>query len=114
MRKRTNRVEIKLNNDEYAHLNNLVQASNLSRESYLRMCINGLVPKPSPSTELIETIGILRQIAESLNDISKSVYTQNGINESIYVQNFELLQNQINEIMILIREPMELKLPMMQ
>lgn len=114
MRKRANRVEIKLNDAEYAHLNNLVQASNLSRESYLRMYINGLVPKPSPSTELTETIGILRQIAESLSDISKSVYTQNGIDESMYIQNFELLQNQINEIMILIREPMELKFPMVQ
>ena len=114
MRKRTNRVEIKLNDDELSHLNKLVKESNLSRESYLRMCINGLVPKPSPSTELIEIIVILRQIAESLSDISKSVYTQNGIDESIYVQNFELLQNQINEIMILIREPMELKLPITQ
>ena len=114
MRKRTNRVEIKLNDDELSHLNKLVKESNLSRESYLRMCINGLVPKPSPSTELIETIGILRQIAESLSDISKSVYTQNCIDESIYIHNFEQLQNQINEIMILIREPTELKFPLTQ
>lgn len=114
MRKRTKQFVVRLNDDELNHLNKLVQESNLSRESYLRMCINGLVSKPSPSTELIEIIGILRQIAESLSDISKSVYTQNGIDESIYVQNFELLQSQINEIMILIREPMELKLPMTQ
>lgn len=106
MRKRTNRVEIKLNDYELNHLNRLVKESNLSRESYLRMCINGLVPKPSPSTELIETIEILREIAKSLSDISKSVSTQNGIDESMYIQNFELLQNQINEIMILIREPL--------
>lgn len=106
MRKRTNRVEIKLNDYELNHLNRLVKESNLPRESYLRMCINGLVPKPSPSTELIETIGILREIAKSLSDISKSVSTQNGIDESMYIQNFELLQNQINEIMILIREPL--------
>ena len=114
MRKRTNRVEIKLNDAEYAHLNNLVHASNLSRESYLRMCINGLVPRPAPSVELVKVTQVLRQIAESLNDISKSVYTQNGIDESIYVQNFELLQNQINEIMILIRKPTELKFTLTQ
>lgn len=114
MRKRTKQFVIRLNDDELNHLNKLVKASNLSRESYLRMCINGLVPKPSPSTELIETIGILRQIAESLSYISKNAYTQNGIDESMYIQNFELLQNQINEIMILIREPMELKFPMAQ
>lgn len=114
MRKRTKQFVIRLNDDELNHLNKLVKASNLSRESYLRMCINGLVPKPSPSTELIETIGILRQIAESLSYISKSVYTQNGIDESMYIQNFELLQNQINEIMILIREPTELKFTLTQ
>lgn len=114
MRKRTKQFVIRLNDDELNHLNKLVKESNLSRESYLRMCINGLVPKPSPSTELIETIRILRQISESLSDISKSVYTQNGIDESMYIQNFELLQNQINEIMILIREPMELKFPITQ
>lgn len=114
MRKRTKQFVIRLNDDEFNHLNKLVKESNLSRESYLRMCINGLVPKPSPSTELIETIRILRQIAESLNDISKSVYTQNGVDETMYIQNFELLQNQINEIMILIREPMELKFSMAQ
>lgn len=114
MRKRTKQFVVRLNDDELNHLNKLVKASNLSRESYLRMCINGLVPKPSPSTELIEIIEILRQIAESLSDISKCVYTQNGIDESIYIHNFEQLQNQINEIMILIREPMELKFPMVQ
>lgn len=114
MRKRTKQFVIRLNDDELNHLNKLVKASNLSRESYLRMCINSLVPKPSPSTELIETIGILRQIAEFLSDISKSVYTQNGIDESMYIQNFELLQNQINEIMILIREPTELKFTLTQ
>ena len=114
MRKRSKQFVIRLNADELNHLNKLVKASNLSRESYLRMCINGLVPKPSPSTELIETIGILRQIAEFLSDISKSVYTQNGIDESMYIQNFELLQNQINEIMILIREPTELKFTLTQ
>jgi len=114
MRKRTNRVEIKLNDAEYAHLNNLVQASNLSRESYLRMCINGLVPRPAPSVALVEVIQVLRQIANSLSDISKCVYTQNGIDESMYIHNFELLQNQINEIMILIREPTELKFPITQ
>ena len=114
MRKRTKQFVIRLNDDELNHLNKLVKASNLSRESYLRICINGLVPKPSPSTELIEIIGILRQIAESLSDISISVYTQNGIDESMYIQNFELLQNQINEIMILIREPTELKFTLTQ
>lgn len=52
MRKRTKQFVIWLNDDELNHLNKLVQESNLSRESYLRMCINGLVPKPSPSAKV--------------------------------------------------------------
>ena len=111
MLKLTYRDVIKLNDAEKTQKNNLVHASNLSRESYLRMCINGLVPRQAPSVELVEVIQVLRQIADSLSDISKCVYAQNGIDESMYIHNFELLQNQINEIMILIREPTELKFP---
>ena len=109
MRKRTNRVEIKLNDAEYAHLNNLVYASNLSRESYLRMCINGLVPRPAPSVELVEVIQVLRQIAESINKLAEEVYKQNKIDNSIYTENYEVLQKQINEIMILIRQPINME-----
>lgn len=114
MRKRNKQFVIRLTDSEWNHLNELVKYSGQSRESYLRMCINGLVPKPAPSVELVEVIQVLRQIANSLSDISKYVYAQNGIDESMYIHNFELLQNQINEIMILIREPTELKFPITQ
>lgn len=103
-------IKVRLSLDEFNHLNELVKASHLSRESYLRMCISGLVAKPSPSTELIAVIQTLRQIADSMNDI----VIQNSIDDSVYQENYELLQQQINEIMILIREPTELKFPLTQ
>ena len=90
------------------NLNMLVKESNLSRESYLRMCINGLVPRPVPSKELIEVIEILREISEKLNQIAISVYTQNTMDKSFYMKNYEKLQDQINEIMILIRQPIDI------
>lgn len=114
MRKRNKQFVIRLSDSEWNHLNELVKYSGQSRESYLRMCVNGLVPRPAPSVELVEVIQVLRQIANSLSDISKCVYAQNGIDESMYIHNFELLQNQINEIMILIREPTELRFPITQ
>lgn len=114
MRKRNKQFVIRLSDSEWNHLNELVKYSGQSRESYLRMCINGLVPRPAPSVELVEVIQVLRQIANSLSDISKCVYAQNGIDESMYIHNFKLLQNQINEIMILIREPTELRFPITQ
>ena len=100
-------IKVRLTNQDFDHLNNLVKESSLSRESYLRMCINGLVP--IPSKELIEVIKILREIAEKMNQIAISVYTQNGINKSLYMENYEKLQQQINEIMILIRQPINME-----
>lgn len=102
-------IKVRLTNQDFEHLNKLVKESNLSRESYLRMCINGLLPRPAPSKELIEIIEILREIAENMNQIAISVYTQNEIDKSFYMENYEKLQDQINEIMILIRQPINME-----
>lgn len=109
MRKRSKQFVIRLSESEWNHLNELVKESNLSRESYLRMCINGLVPRPTPTKEFIEVIKILREIAENMNQIAISVYTQNAIDKSFYMENYEKLQDQINEIMILIRQPINME-----
>ncbi len=102
-------IKVRLTNQDFEHLNKLVKESNLSRESYLRMCINGLLPRPAPSKEFIEVIEILREIAENMNQIAISVYTQNEIDKSFYMENYEKLQDQINEIMILIRQPINME-----
>lgn len=102
-------IKIRLINSELNHLNLLASTAKMSRESYLRMCINGLVPKPAPSVELVEVIQVLRQIAESINRIAEEVYKQNKIDNSIYTENYEALQKQINEIMILIRQPINME-----
>ena len=73
MRKRSKQFVIRLSESEWNHLNEMVKESNLSRESYLRMCINGLLPRPVPTKELIELIEILREIAENMNQIAISV-----------------------------------------
>lgn len=109
MRKRSKQFVIRLSESERNHLNELVKESNLSRESYLRMCINGLLPRPVPTKELIELIEILREIAENMNQIAISVYTQNAMDKSFYMENYEKLQDQINEIMILIRQPINME-----
>lgn len=109
MRKRSKQFVIRLSESEWNHLNEMVKESNLSRESYLRMCINGLLPRPVPTKEFIEVIKILREIAENMNQIAISVYTQNAIDKSFYMENYEKLQDQINEIMILIRQPINME-----
>ena len=102
-------IKVRLTNKDLDHLNNLVKESNLSRESYLRMCINGLLPRPAPTKEFIEVIEILREISENMNQIAISVYTQKEIDKSFYMENYEKLQEQISEIMILIRQPINME-----
>ena len=104
MRRRNKRIEVKMNDEELKHLNHLVRQSKLSRESYLRMIINGLVPRASPSDELIDTILILRKISNDIYQLSI-----NNPNTIQYQYDFELLQEQINQIMILIRQPTNLE-----
>lgn len=102
-------IKIRLTNEDFDHLNRLAQESNLSRESYIRMCINGLVPRPTPSTELVEVTQVLRQIAESINRIAVEFYKQSKMDDSVYMENYEALQKQINQIMILIRQPINME-----
>lgn len=105
MKSKKKEIKLRLNNQELQHLNSLVKQSKLSRESYLRMLINGLVPRASPSEELIDTILILRNISNSIYQLSI-----NNPNVVQYQSDFELLQEQINQIMILIRQPTNLEL----
>ena len=44
MNKRIYEIKVRLVADEMAYLNQLVAASGLSRETYLRMVISGVVP----------------------------------------------------------------------
>ena len=42
MRKRNRRINVRLSKDEYEYLNGLVEETQLSREEYLRVLINGV------------------------------------------------------------------------
>ena len=54
--RRKNRVEIRLSDDELNHLNVAVAKTGLSREAYLRLIIQKIVPAEKPYPDLKETI----------------------------------------------------------
>ena len=103
-RKRNNQFVMRLNNSELGHLNKLVRNSKLSRESYLRMIINGLVPRAAPSEELIDTIILLRGISNDIHSIAVK-----NPDEIKYQSDFVMLQEEITKIMYLIRQPTSLE-----
>lgn len=48
MNKRNYEIKVRLTQAEMAHLTRLVSASGLSRETYLRKLISGVVPREAP------------------------------------------------------------------
>ena len=108
-RKRSNQFIIRLNDQELDHLNTLVAMAKLSRESYIRMLINGVIPRAAPSKELLETKRLLRNIANNINQIAKQANTNGSIDVEMYKSNYIQLQKQIDEIMWMIREPTKME-----
>lgn len=109
MRKRTYRVEVKFSEEEFNHLMELVEQSKLSRESYIRMLVNGVIPKAAPSKELLETTKLLRNIANNINQVAKTANASGSIDTETYKSNYIELQNRIDEIMLLIRAPTKME-----
>ena len=108
-RKRSNQFIIRLNDQELDHLNTLVSMAKLSRESYIRMLMNGVIPRAAPRKELLETIRLLRNIVNNINQIAKQANTNGSIDVEMYKSNYIQLQKQIDEIMWIIREPTKME-----
>lgn len=94
-RKRNNRIHICLNDDELVHVNELAKLSGLSREAYTRMLYKNLVPRPCPSTELLECIQQLRRIGNNINQIAFIANNTGDINTNYFKDCFKELKNEI-------------------
>lgn len=94
--RRKNRIEIRLSDDELNHLNVAVAKTGLSREAYLRLIIQKIVPAEKPYPDLKETIYQLRKIGNNINQIAVIAYKTGSIDVMKYKKNFEELQKRFN------------------
>ena len=70
MNKRTYEIKVRLTAEEMAHLNRLVVASRLSRETYLRKLISGVVPKEAPPPDFWAMMREIHAIGNNMNQIA--------------------------------------------
>ena len=108
-RKRANQFIIRLNDQELDHLNTLVAMAKLSRESYIRMLINGVIPRAAPSKELLETTKLLRNIANNINQVARIANRNGSLDTETYQSNYADLLDTIDQIMLMMQAPAKME-----
>ena len=97
--KRTIKIDLRLNKDEAAYLNDMVDRSGLSREAFLRALIKDKPIKERPSADFFETLKVLRQISNNLNQIAMKANSIGFIDALEYKRNVKWLQSVIGGLM---------------
>lgn len=105
MNKRIYEIKVRLAADEMAYLNQLVAASGLSRETYLRMLISGVVPKEAPPPDFWAMMRELHAIGNNLNQIAMNAHVLNAIDAKHYDEGVRLFQDAVQNILSAVLDP---------
>jgi hypothetical protein len=87
MHNRNIEIKCRLNRKESDLLNKRVKMSGLSRESYIRHLINGLVPTDAPPPDYFAMMRELHYIGNNLNQIAQKAHTLNVVDVQRYNEN---------------------------
>ena len=109
MQKRQFTIKVRLTKSELDHLNRLVKESRLSRESYIRMLVSGVIPRAAPSKELLETTKLLRNIANNINHVARIANRNGSLDAETYQSNYADLLDTIDQIMLMMQAPVKME-----
>lgn len=105
MNKRIYEIKVRLTAEEMAHLNQIVAASRLSRETYLRKLISGVVPKEAPPPDFWAMMRELHAIGNNLNQIAMKVHALNVIDAKRYDEGIQLFRDAVQNILSAVLDP---------
>ena len=91
-------IKCRLNRKEADNLNKRAKKSGLSRESYLRQILNGLVPTDTPPPDYFAMMKQLHYIGVNLNQIAQKTHILNVPDVKRYCDNIEMLNKAVVEI----------------
>ena len=92
VRKRNNRVQVRLDNKEHQAFLKAVRRSRLSQEVYLRHLINGVVPQDAPPPDYYAMMQQLYRIGNNLNQIAHLANATGKITEDQWKETHQLLE----------------------
>ena len=102
-------IKFRLNNKEADALNNRVKKSGVSRESYIRHLISGYIPTDVPPPDYHSMLNELRGIGKNMNQIAQKAHVLNVVDAGRYDEAFELLKQQLLEIMKAVSQPRKIE-----
>ena len=109
MSKRNIEIKVRLNRKEMDLLNKKVKQSGMSRESYLRHLINGVVPQDMLPPDYHHMMEQLHGIGRNLNQIVIKAHTLNVIDVQRYEQAYAEFEKAVKEITEAVRNPKPIK-----
>jgi len=98
MQKRNIEIKLRLDKKEAESLNKRVKKSGLSRESYLRHIINGLVPTDVPPPDYYSMMRELHGIGNNLNQIAQKAHVLNVLDVKRYDEAVKALDSAVLNI----------------
>ena len=109
MQKRNIEIKLRLDKKEAESLNKRVKKSGLSRESYLRHIINGLVSTDVPPPDYYSMMRELYGIGNNLNQIAQKAHVLNVLDVKRYDEAVKALDKSVLNITNAVMLPMEIK-----
>lgn len=99
-RKRKHRIEVAMNDQEYAEFIKNVEQCGLSKQSYLLLLTKNMIPQPLPCDDFQEVIRQLRYIGNNINQLTMIA----NKTQSIDILKFNQLRDNLNKEILEIRK----------
>lgn len=90
-------------------LNQNVQRSGLTRETYLPVLISGVVPREKPPLDFWAMNRELHYIGNNLNQIARQAHAVNAIEAKHYDEGVQLFQDAVLKIMSAVLDPVPME-----
>ena len=110
MKNRNYEIKVRLTQAELVHLTRLVRASGLSRETYLRRLISGVVPRDAPPPDFFSMMRELHYIGNNLNQIATKAHALNVIDAKHYDDSVLLFEEAVQKILSAVLDPVPMEL----
>ena len=109
MNNRNYEIKVRLTQAEMVHLTRLVSASGLSRETYLRKLISGVVPKEAPPPDFFAMVRELHYIGNNLNQIAMKAHALGVIDTKHYDDSVLLFEEAVQKILSAVLDPVPME-----